>query len=209
MFGRPWPVVHPDDHLVPVFPRADRERHDAVRHGIRLARHAKAEWTEHQVGRAPAGALPLDHGLLRFVVRQGPRAGLVGEGKPEVVHGHRIVLDVFGPQGRPRAGKLELRRRPARCKHDEQKCTERAAGYQVEEHGVGSHLEPSGSFLKCGLTMYGPVRYSGSSTIVVTSRSRPASATPGAPVPRSASGATSKCSVTVARSPYGTPFFRR
>ena len=41
----------------------------------------------------------------------------------------------------------------ARRKHDEQERDERAAGYQVDEHGVGSHLEPSGSFLKCGLTM--------------------------------------------------------
>ena len=38
-------------------------------------------------------------------------------------------------------------------KNDEQERDERAAGYQVDEHGVGSHLEPSGSFLKCGLTM--------------------------------------------------------
>jgi len=27
------------------------------------------------------------------------------------------------------------------------------AAYQVDEHGVGSHLETSGSLLKCGLTM--------------------------------------------------------
>jgi hypothetical protein len=37
--------------------------------------------------------------------------------------------------------------------------------------GDGLHLEPSGSFLKCGLTTYGAFRYIGSSTVVVTSNS--------------------------------------
>ena len=37
------------------------------------------------------------------------------------------------------------------------------------EHGVGSHpFAVSGSFLKCELVMNGPVKYSGSSTMVVT-----------------------------------------
>src|SRR5262249_33973074 len=34
VFGRPWAAIHPDDHFVPVFPRADLVRHDAVRDGI-------------------------------------------------------------------------------------------------------------------------------------------------------------------------------
>src|SRR6185436_6152001 len=74
-----------------------------------------------------------------------------------------------------------------------------AAGYQVDEHGVGSHFEPSGSFLKCGLVTYGAFRYTGSSTTMLTRSSWPPWG----------SGARSKCSVTVVRSLYGTPFFRR
>src|SRR5438876_817806 len=46
----------------------------------------------------------------------------------------------------------------------------RSTGCHVDEHGVGSHLEPSASFLKCELTMKGCVRYFGSSTTVVPTR---------------------------------------
>src|SRR5262249_4665434 len=143
--------------------------------------------------------LPLDHRFLRLIVRERSSAGLVGECESEVVHRYRVVLDVFGTYGRPRAHEFELRGRLACCKNGEKQRDSRASGYQLDEHGVGSHLEPSGSFLKCGLTMYGPVRYTGSSTTVVTSRS----------LPPSGSGATSKGSVTVVLSLYGTPFFRR
>ncbi len=40
-------------------------------------------------------------------------------------------------------------------------------------HGVGSHFDPSASFLNCELTVNGCRRYCGSSTIVVTSSTWP------------------------------------
>ena len=42
--------------------------------------------------------------------------------------------------------------------HSDQQRENAPADYHVDEHGVGSHLEPSGSFLKCGLTTYGAFR---------------------------------------------------
>jgi hypothetical protein len=47
----------------------------------------------------------------------------------------------------------------------------RTGRYQFTEQGVGSQpFAVSGSFLKCELVMKGAVRYSGSSTMVVTIR---------------------------------------
>src|ERR1700712_5121598 len=40
-------------------------------------------------------------------------------------------------------------------------------GYQVAEHGDGSHLAPFGSFLKCSAVSHGICRNSGSSTVLV------------------------------------------
>src|SRR6185436_14047739 len=139
-----------------------------------------------------------DHRLLRFVVREGARAAFVGQRQAQVVHGQRIVLHVLGADRPPRAGELELRRRAAGAEQDHQQAEpddgHGAACYQVDEHGVGSHFEPSGSFLKCGLVTYGAFKYTGSSTTMLTRRSWPPWA----------SGARSKCSVTVAFSLYGT-----
>src|SRR5262249_8967302 len=60
--------------------------------------------------------------------------------------------------------------------------------HHVAEHAVGSHLEPSASFLNCELTMKGCRRYFGSSTVVVTTSSAPSFG----------SGARSKYSETLA-----------
>ena len=40
--------------------------------------------------------------------------------------------------------------------------------HHLAEHGDGSHLDPSGSFLKCEITMYRCSRYTGSCTAAVT-----------------------------------------
>ena len=69
----------------------------------------------------------------------------------------------------------------------------------VAEHGVGSHLEPSASFLKCELTMKWLrqipriVDHGGDDEHLAAAEM----------------ATTSKYSVTVAFSLYGTPFFRR
>ena len=45
-----------------------------------------------------------------------------------------------------------------------------AVAGQRAMHGVGSHFDPSGSFLKSDVTTNGMARYSGSVTIVITIR---------------------------------------
>jgi hypothetical protein len=68
---------------------------------------------------------------------------------------------------------------------------------QRAEQGVGFQPAALGSLLKSELVMYGLVKYSGSSTFVVTVSQR-------SPLGRVL---TSKNSVTVARLLYGAPFF--
>src|SRR3979490_2665818 len=67
-------------------------------------------------------------------------------------------------------------------------------------HGVGCHLEPSDSSLKCVLVTNGWVRYFGSSTVVRRSRKT---------APSGSGPSRSMYSVMTAFSLYGTPFFRR
>ena len=120
----------------------------------------RAERTLHEIERRPSLALAFDHRQLRLVVAQRPGAPLVVERKADVVHRVRVARDVFGVPRRPRA----RRARPARRRCGSPAPTaatssaERRSApsvHHVAEHGVGSHLEASASFLKCELTMNG------------------------------------------------------
>src|SRR5207249_6853404 len=73
---------------------------------------------------------------------------------------HVVVVDAR----RPLAGEIDLSAcRPARERQQE----ENQRGSFVR-HGVGSHPDASGSFLKCACMISGSIRYCGSVTIVVT-----------------------------------------
>ena len=117
----------------------------------------QTERTLHEVERRPSLALPLDHRQLRFVVAQRPGAPLVVQRQADVVDRIRVARDVFGVARRPRADELDLRKGAATQMPAARAATsaERRSVTIVAEHGVGSHLEPSASFLKCELTMNG------------------------------------------------------
>src|SRR5438046_1279326 len=94
---------------------------------------------------------------------------------------------------RPFAGEIDLGDcRPAR---ERQQQKQRGS---LARHGVGSHPDASGIFLKCACMMSGSIRYRGSVTIVVTTSQM---------FFVYGSENVSKYSSTMALPLYGTPFF--
>src|SRR5437016_3215687 len=146
------------------------------------------------IKRRPALALTFDHRQLRLRITQCFGPCLIVQWHACIVDGQTVARKELVVSGCPRPRQVKLRKSIPIC---EQTCQQQQRYLAV--HGVGSHFEPSLSFLNCELTMNGVCRYCGSSTTVVTSRSRPPSG----------SAAASKYSVTTAFSLYGTPFLRR
>src|SRR2546427_7907257 len=83
----------------------------------------------------------------------------------------RVVANIHGlviNPGRPLAGEINLGAgRPARQHHQQERQNKSHRGSSTR-HGVGSHPELSGSFLKCAWVISGSMRYCGSVTTDVT-----------------------------------------
>ena len=104
------PAVHPDGHRRAIFPRADRVGDRRALDRLGVAPDLQTERTLHEIERRPSLALAFDHRQLRLVVGQRPRAPLVVEREPDVVHRVRVARDVFGVPRRPRPDELGLRK---------------------------------------------------------------------------------------------------
>src|SRR5215510_7084125 len=98
--------------------------------------------------------------LIRVPALRPQSSRLVDRNARVVADVHMRVIDTR----RPLACQIDLRtHRPAR----EQKEQKNQRG-SFALHGVGSHPDASGSFLKCACMRSGSIRYCGSLTIVVT-----------------------------------------
>ena len=98
----------------------------------------------------------------------GSQASRFIEGDARVVANIHVV--VVNPR-RPLAGEIDLGARGSarKCKSSRQQTL--WSSFQrgsLARHGVGSHPEASGIFLKCAWVMRGSMRYCGSVTTVVT-----------------------------------------
>src|SRR5215471_10071315 len=205
--------VHPDDQRRAVLPRTDGIGDRVSLYRLSGVPDPDTEGSLHEVEHRQSLALPLDHRILRFVVGECPKASLLVQRDARIVHRHRVASQILVTSGAPRASHVRLRerwRRDHRAECDRQRDAQYVgagfsrprrrsyvgAGFSrptshlhhTAVHGLGSHLEPSVSFLKCELTIYGRCRYCGSSTTVVTIST----------CPPDGCGATSKYSVTVA-----------
>src|SRR5258705_6367427 len=98
--------------------------------------------------------------LFRMKALRSQTPRLVQRDAGVVADVHMVVIDAW----RPLTGEIDLSaRRPAR----EREQQENQRGSFVR-HGVGSHPDASGSFLKCACMRRGSIRYCGSVIIVVT-----------------------------------------
>src|SRR5215470_7402309 len=207
--------VHPDDQRRAVLPRTDGIGDRISLYRLSGVPDPDTEGSLHEVEHRQSLALPLDHRILGFVVGECPEASFLVQRDARIVHRHRVASQILVTSGAPRASHVRLcvgrSRHEGNCKQHQPEYVGAeyvGAGFSrptpknlhhIAVHGLGSHLEPSASFLKCELTIYGRCRYCGSSTTVVTIST----------CPPDGCGATSKYSVTVASALYGTPFRRR
>src|SRR5678810_24157 len=181
--------VHPDDERRAVLPRPDRIGNRVSLYRLGGVPDPDAERSLHEVEHRQSLALPLDHRILGFVVGECPEAPLLVQRDARIVHRHRVASQILITSGAPRASHVRLRVgrswHKGNCKQHQPEYVGAeyvgawyvGAGFSrptsknlhhVAVHGLGSHLEPSVSFLKCELTIYGRCRYCGSSTTVVT-----------------------------------------
>src|SRR5207247_7900691 len=83
----------------------------------------------------------------------------------------RVVADIHGlvvNPGRPLAGEINLCAGQTAREHHQEESQNKSHRGSSTRHGVGSHPELSGSFLKCAWVMSGSMRYCGSVTTAVT-----------------------------------------
>src|ERR1041385_6003320 len=157
-----WTAVHVN-HLLRLLPRDVQAQSDGLlRLVVEFRRNAQLRDRDAQtdVDRMGTAQVLGKVELIRMPALRPQPSRLVDGDARVIADVHVRVVDTR----RPLAGEIDLReRRPAReCKQQE---NQRGS---FARHGVGSHPDASGSFLKCACMMSGSIRYCGSVTIVVT-----------------------------------------